>query len=99
MTLMSAFEIPTIWLRLLMYPACPEKAEGDLYGYAPHADFGCLNLLAQDQTGGLQVKSFSGVWLEVPHINSSFVLNVGDLLHRLSNGKLLSTPHRVINLS
>ena len=96
---MSAFEIPTTWLRLLMYPVHPEEAEEDLYGSAPHTDFGCLTLLAQDQTGGLQVKSSSGAWLDVPHINSSFVLNVGDMLHRLSNGRLLSTPHRVISLS
>ena len=99
LTFMSAFETPTTWLRLLMYPAYPKESEEDLYGSAPHTDFGCLTLLAQDQTGGLQVKSPSDVWLEVPHMKSSFVLNVGDMLHLLSNGKLLSTPHRVINHS
>ena len=76
LTFMSAFETPTTWLRLLMYPDCSQVAEHDLYGSAPQSDFGCLTLLAQDQTEGLQVKSTSGVWLDVLHIKNSFVLNV-----------------------
>ena len=65
----------------------------------PHTDFGCLILVAQDQNGGLQVKSTSGVWLDVPHIKNSFVINVGDMFHRLSSGRFFSTLHRVLKLS
>ncbi len=96
---MSAFDDPTIWLRLLHYPPTSPLSPKDLYGSAPHTDFGCLTLLAQDDVGGLQVKTPKGDWVDVPRIPNSFVVNVGDMLHRLSNGRLLSTPHRVINTS
>ena len=99
MSIMSAFDTPTIWLRLLHYPPSPAQAPEDLYGSAPHTDFGCLTILAQDDVGGLQVRTPAGNWVDAPRIPGSFVVNVGDMLHRLSNGRLLSTPHRVINRS
>ena len=49
--------------------------------------------------GGLQVQTPAGEWADAPPLEHAFVVNVGDMLHRLSNGKLLSTPHRVINRS
>ncbi|MEO1550321.1 MAG: 2OG-Fe(II) oxygenase family protein [Pseudomonadota bacterium] len=94
---LAAFETPTIWLRLLHYPPHPPHAPEDLYGSAPHKDFGCLTLLAQDDVGGLQVQTPAGQWVDAPPREDAFVVNVGDMLHRMSNGKLLSTPHRVIN--
>ncbi len=94
---MMIFETPTTWLRLLHYPPVPQQAASDLFGSAPHCDFGCLTLLAQDDVGGLQVQTPAGNWVDAPIIPDSFIVNVGDMLHRLSNGKLLSTPHRVIN--
>lgn len=95
----AGFQTPTTWLRLLHYPPTPPKAPDDLYGSAPHTDFGCLTLLAQDNVGGLQVKTPTGNWIDAPKIDGAFVVNVGDMLHRMSNGRLLSTPHRVINRS
>ena len=97
--IMPAFTTPTSWLRLLHYPPQPEQRPDDLYGSAPHRDFGALTLLAQDDVGGLQVLTPDKVWVDVPYLANSFVVNVGDMLHRLSNGRLLSTPHRVINKS
>jgi isopenicillin N synthase-like dioxygenase len=94
---LKAFETPTIWLRLLHYPPHPRQAAQDLYGSAPHKDFGCLTLLAQDDVGGLQVQTPTGNWVDVPPRQDAFIVNVGDMLHRMSNGRLLSTPHRVIN--
>lgn len=96
---MHAFDTPTIWLRLLHYPPQPAASPEDLYGSAPHTDFGCLTLLVQDDVGGLQVKTPAGNWVDVPRLPGSIVVNVGDMLHRMSNGRLLSTPHRVINRS
>lgn len=96
-TILNKFQTPTIWLRLLHYPPQPPEAPDDLFGSAPHKDFGCLTLLAQDDAGGLQVQTPAGHWVDAPAIDNAFVINVGDMLQRLSNGRLLSTPHRVIN--
>ena len=93
----DAFARPTTWLRLLHYPPVPRDAAADLYGSAPHTDFGCLTILAQDDVGGLQVQTPAGEWVDAPKRPGSFVVNVGDMLHRWSNGLLKSTPHRVIN--
>ena len=95
--ILDAFDTPTIWLRLLHYPPQSPQAPDDLYGSAPHKDFGCLTLLAQDDVGGLQVQTPKGDWVDAPPLEDAFIVNVGDMLHRLSNGRLLSTPHRVIN--
>lgn len=95
--ILQAFQTPTIWLRLLHYPPTSPTAPDDLYGSAPHRDFGCLTLLAQDDVGGLQVQTPAGTWIDAPPMPGAFVVNVGDMLHRMSNGLLRSTPHRVIN--
>ena len=87
--ILKAFDTPTIWLRLLHYP--PQSPD-DLSGSAPHRDFGCLTLLAQDDVGGLQVQTPSGNWLDVPPIEGALIVNVSDMLHRMSNGRLISTP-------
>ena len=68
-----------------------------IFSSAPQKYFRFLTLLAQDYVCGLQVQTPNGYWVDVPPLEGAFVVNVGDMLHRLSNGKLLSTPHRVIN--
>ncbi len=98
-SVLKHFETPTTWLRLLHYPPQPAASPDDLYGSAPHTDFGCLTILAQDGVGGLQVQTPAGNWVDAPKIPGSFVVNVGDMLNRMSNGRLKSTPHRVINKS
>ena len=97
--LIPHFNPPTTWLRLLYYPPADPLADDDLFGSAPHTDFGCLTILAQDEIGGLQVQTPAGNWVNAPRIEGTFVVNVGDMLHRWSNGLLRSTPHRVINRS
>ena len=96
---LRSFERPTTWLRLLHYLSQPPTAPDDLYGSAPHTDFGFITLLAQDDVGGLQVQSPDGAWLDVPPRAGTFVMNVGQMLHQWSNGILRATPHRVINRS
>ena len=98
-SILNSFETPTIWLRLLHYPPIPKSSPSDLYGSAPHTDFGCLTILTQDGIGGLQVQTKNGDWIDIPKVEGTFVVNVGDMLHRLTNGLLRSTPHRVINKS
>ena len=93
----GAFDPPTTWLRLLHYP--PQRPDPDLYGSAPHIDYGAITILAQDDVGGLQVQSPAGDWIDVPPRAGAFVLNTGSMMRRWSNGRLLATPHRVINRS
>ena len=81
------------------YPPQPANTEGEQFGVAPHTDFGVLTVLCQDSVGGLELQLPTGEWAAVPPIEGAFVVNVGDLLSRWSNGKFLSTPHRVINRS
>ena len=99
LSVMQSLDTPTIWLRLLHYPPISKNSPSDLYGSAPHTDFGCLTVLAQDEIGGLQVQTKEGKWIDVPKLEGSFVVNVGDMLSRYTNGLLRSTPHRVINKS
>lgn len=91
------FQNPTLFLRLLHYPEQPN--EEDLYGSAPHTDYGFVTLLKQDDVGGLEVRNKRGEWIPAPPIPGTFVMNVGDILAKWSNGRLVSTPHRVRNLT
>ncbi|MDB5829248.1 MAG: isopenicillin synthase family oxygenase [Variovorax sp.] len=96
------FERPTTFLRALHYPPQPQsqpQSGDDQMGSAPHTDYGIITLLAQDNTGGLQVRPRGGDWIDAPPIENTFVLNVGDMLARWSNDRFVSTPHRVINRS
>lgn len=85
---------PTLLFRVFEYPA----SDGQGWGVGEHTDYGLLTLLAQDQHGGLQVKTPSG-WIEAPPIEGALVCNIGDMLDRLTGGVYRSTPHRVRNVS
>lgn len=95
--LLQHFRRPTTFLRLLHYP--PHPPEEGLFGSAPHTDYGFITLLAQDDVGGLEVRNKAGSWVAAPPVPGTFVMNVGDILSRWSNGRFASTPHRVINSS
>ena len=85
---------PTLLFRIFTYPpTAPES-----WGVGEHTDYGLLTLLAQDDAGGLEVKSRSG-WVDVPPLAGALVCNIGDMLERLTGGRFVSTPHRVVNHS
>jgi isopenicillin N synthase-like dioxygenase len=86
----------TNFTRLLKYPTVPEPVEPDVFGAAPHTDYGFMTFVIQEEVGGLQVKSKEGAWIDVPPKPGHFVLNVGDILERWSNGIYPATPHRVL---
>jgi isopenicillin N synthase-like dioxygenase len=85
---------PTILFRIFRYP--PTEPGG--WGVGEHTDYGLLTLLAQDTCGGLQVRTDEG-WIDVPPIEGTLVCNVGDMLERLTGGRFVSAPHRVVNRS
>jgi isopenicillin N synthase-like dioxygenase len=64
-----------------------------------HTDYGSITLLWRfDDVPGLQVfDRGKEEWIDVPMVENSIVLNVGDMLQRWTNDLLKSTPHRVIN--
>ena len=94
--IVAGFTRPTTWLRLLHYPPVATDAPPDLYGSAPHIDYGGITLLAQDTVGGLEIRVPEG-WLPVEPVPGALVVNCGQMLERLTNGRLLPTAHRVHN--
>jgi len=87
---------PTILFRIFHYPSdIPSSMQ---WGVGEHTDYGLLTLLAQDDAGGLQVKSPTG-WTDAPPLAGTLVCNIGDMLDRLTGGLYRSTPHRARNIS
>lgn len=89
---------PMVTLRMLRYPAHPKDAAADTFGAGAHTDWGSITILAQDDLGGLEVCMPDGVWVSAPPIADTFVVNLGDLIPRWTNGLYKSNPHRVRNL-
>ncbi len=62
-----------------------------------HEDINLITLLVGASADGLEVLSKSGEWIGVTSLPDQIVVNVGDMLQRLTNNKLRSTTHRVVN--
>ncbi|OMO96917.1 Oxoglutarate/iron-dependent dioxygenase [Corchorus olitorius] len=78
------------------YPICPNPEL--TVGVGRHSDVSTLTILLQDEIGGLYVRADKGDknWIHVPPIKGSLVINVGDALQILSNGRYRSVEHRVV---
>ncbi|MEL7104939.1 MAG: 2-oxoglutarate and iron-dependent oxygenase domain-containing protein [Pseudomonadota bacterium] len=83
--------------RMLHYPPQDRVEDESVMGIGAHTDYGNLTILAQDDVGGLQVMNRDGDWVEAPPIPGTFVINIGDLIQRLTNDVYLANLHRVIN--
>ena len=90
------FEDPLTLLALLRYADVKSVPEEGLYGAGEHTDLGVITILLTDGTPGLQVLTKTGEWMDVPHRSGAFVVNLGDMLERWSNGLFRSTLHRVV---
>ena len=98
-TFLQSIDRPISRGSIIYYPPQPPEMGADQFGVSSHTDYGCLTLLYQDTTGGLQVQGRSGDWIMAHPVPGTFVVNVGDLLARWSNDRFRSTPHRVVNRS
>lgn len=83
-------------LRALHYPPITQ-APNDAVRAAAHEDINLITLLMGASADGLELLSASGDWIPVHVEDSHLVINVGDMLQRLTNNKLRSTTHRVVN--
>jgi isopenicillin N synthase-like dioxygenase len=83
-------------LRVIHYPPMPPNPAESIRAGA-HEDINVITLLLGAEEPGLQVLTRQGQWLSVNPSPGSMVVNVGDMLQRLTNGMLRSTSHRVIN--
>ncbi len=82
-------------LRLLHYPPIPLDADGIRAG--AHEDINTITLLLGAEEAGLQLLKRDGEWLDIDPPKGAMVVNIGDMLQRLTNNRLPSTTHRVIN--
>ena len=82
-------------LRLLHYPPVSAEAAGVRAG--AHEDINLITLLLGAEEAGLQLLDRDGNWLAVDPPKGALVVNVGDMLQRLTNHVLPSTTHRVVN--
>ncbi|MFI4966919.1 MAG: isopenicillin N synthase family dioxygenase [Caulobacterales bacterium] len=82
-------------LRLLHYPPVP--TDGPHIRAAAHEDINVITLLLGAEEAGLEVLDRDGQWLAVNPPPGSLVCNIGDMLQRLTNHRLPSTTHRVVN--
>jgi len=82
-------------MRLLHYPPVSPEAPGVRAG--AHEDINLITLLLGAEEAGLQLLDRDGRWLAVSPPEGALVVNVGDMLQRLTNHVLPSTTHRVVN--
>jgi isopenicillin N synthase-like dioxygenase len=85
---LAAVQDPGIWVEF-------NGARRYLVG-APHTDSGFVTLLAQDGVPGLQARSRSGQWVDVPPLEGTLVVNFGQVLEQWSAGRIRATEHRVL---
>ncbi|PIA25341.1 hypothetical protein AQUCO_11800020v1 [Aquilegia coerulea] len=83
-----------------IYPTSPDPEL--TVGIGKHSDLGTLTILVQDDIGGLSIKvqedgefGKKGEWIEVPPIPGALLINIGDALQVISNGKYQSVEHQV----
>ncbi|HEY0466698.1 MAG TPA: 2-oxoglutarate and iron-dependent oxygenase domain-containing protein [Polyangiaceae bacterium] len=87
---------PPSQLRLIHYPFSASAL--DAPGIGAHTDYECFTIL-HASSPGLEVLNARNHWVDAPPVPGAFVINIGDLLEVLSNGRWVSTAHRVRKVS
>lgn len=83
-------------LRPIHYPAITNEPNSAIRAGA-HEDINLITLLIGASAEGLEVLRKDGQWIPVTAVEGHIVVNVGDMLQRLTNNQLKSTTHRVVN--
>jgi isopenicillin N synthase-like dioxygenase len=83
-------------LRAIHYPPLRDSDTPALRA-AQHEDINLVTLLIGSQEAGLEILARDGTWVPVTSIEGTIVVNIGDMMKRLTNHVLPSTPHRVVN--
>lgn len=83
-------------LRCIHYPPIIQEPKSAIRS-EQHEDINLITLLVGASADGLQILTKWGDWVNVTSLPEQIVVNVGDMLQRLTNNKLKSTTHRVVN--
>lgn len=84
-------------LRLLHYPPVPEGTDPSFVRAAAHEDINLITILVAASTSGLELLDRDGTWLPVETDKNNLIVDAGDMLARITNDKIPSTTHRVVN--
>ncbi|CAH1794334.1 unnamed protein product [Owenia fusiformis] len=82
------------------YQAVPEQLKDDKFAksdrFTEHTDKGMFTVLYQDVVSGLQVQARSGAYIVAKHVPGSILVQVGEILQRVTADKIPATPHKVV---
>lgn len=92
----DALAEPNANVRLLHYPTLAANPEAGRFGCGAHTDWGLLTILLQDDCGGLEIETEDG-WLRAAPVPGALIVNLGDMMVRLTAGRYASNVHRVVN--
>ncbi|MAQ70318.1 MAG: flavonol synthase [Flavobacteriales bacterium] len=83
-------------LRAIHYPPIKTEPKGAVRA-AAHGDINLITILMGASAAGLEVQTRSGKWIPVTALPNQVVVNIGDMMSRLTNNKLHSSIHQVVN--
>jgi isopenicillin N synthase-like dioxygenase len=92
----QVIDSPTL-LRVIHYPPIPLDTPTAHLRAAPHEDINLITLLCEATAPGLELLQANGTWLPIAAIPGQIIVDTGDMLQNLTNGRLKSTTHRVVN--
>jgi isopenicillin N synthase-like dioxygenase len=90
---------PVSQMSMLYYPPLPEGVGNEIKNISAHTDDGPVTILTQGEVPGLEVKTRAGDWIAAPPVPGALTCNLGNMMMWWSNGRYVSTLHRVRNTS